>query len=157
MSLEDGTPEPGGGTPEPGGGMPEPGAPAAPAKPKRKHPRWLIILELLTVFAVVAPFVAYLIATNIGSSSTAGTTQVTVSNDGAATLTLQSCAPGCPAPAQVVLTSGSSTQLSVAKGGTTYYLVSTGGSLAGCLPLSAGERSPVPTSRAGGCPSQSHH
>jgi|SRR5579872_3283320 len=134
MSLEDGPPE------------------APPAQAKRKHPRWLIMLEVLTVVAVVAPFIAYLIATNLGSSSTAGTAQVTVSNDGAATVTVQNCAPGCSSPEQVVLTPGSSTQVSVATGGTTYYLVDGTGALAGCLVLTHSEHSPAATSRAGTCP-----
>lgn len=145
MSLEDGPAEATAGVPEP------------PPKAKRKHPRWLILLEVLTVLAVVAPFIAYEVATNLGGSTNPGASLITVTNDGPATLTLQSCAPGCPSPAEVVLTSGSSSQLSVAKKGTTYYLVGGGGASAGCLVLTPGERSPVPTSRAGACSGQAPH
>ncbi|HWD09186.1 MAG TPA: hypothetical protein VHA57_08835 [Actinomycetota bacterium] len=141
MSLEDGSPEP--------------AAPAMPAKPaapaKRKHPRWLLLLEILTVVAVVAPFIAFLIATNLGSSGAGGSSQVTVRNDGGATVTVQDCPPGCASPAQVVLTPGSSTQVSVAKGGTTYYVLDRAGALSGCLALSPTERSPVQLSTAGAC------
>jgi hypothetical protein len=110
------------------------------AKPaKRKHPKWLIAIEVLTVLIVVAPFVAEAISSHLGSSITAsGNFQVTVQNDTSATLTVRSCGAGCPPSADsVVLSPGSETEVSVSDRGdvSRYYLAGTSGAVTGCLPL----------------------
>lgn len=110
---------------------------AAPARAKRKHPTWLIAIEILTVLIVVAPLVAALLASNPGSSGGAsgGTFQVGLRNDSAATVSLSTCASGCASVA--VLTPGSLTEVAASDRGTVtrYYLLDATGAATGCLPL----------------------
>jgi hypothetical protein len=131
--------------PGPSGASGPDAPPVAPAPvAKRKHPRWLIVAEVLTVLIVVAPLLALAIASHVGGGSSS--VQVAVRNDGASTLTVQPCAPGCAARlSSVVLTAGSSTELTTGKGGTVYYLLNATGSVAGCLRLTTSDRHEVVT------------
>lgn len=132
------------------------GEPEKPAKKKHRH--GLIAIEVLTVLIVVGPIVAAIIARSGRASPPAGTFSVQVRNDGVDTLTVRTCAGGCPAGSpSLVLTPGASAQLSVSSQGAMnrFYVVDSTGSVSGCLPLRFTHKVAnvtVLTSQAEACP-----
>jgi hypothetical protein len=136
-----------------------PSDPSAPAQPTRKRhvTRGILILMILTVAGVVAPFVAAIFAGHGGLDS-AKVFPVSIRNDTPSEVTAQLCGSGClPDVARVSIPPGASAQVNVSAGGsvTRYYVFDASGSLVGCLPLRftkpvAGFR--VDASKAETCP-----
>ncbi|MEA2590091.1 MAG: hypothetical protein QOH66_3018 [Actinomycetota bacterium] len=108
---------------------------SGPPKKKRHVTRGILILMILTVAGVVAPFIANLFA---GGLASAKVFPVTIRNDTSVPLVAQQCGSGClPDVAKVPIPVGGSAQVNVTSGGavTRYYLLDASGHLAGCLPL----------------------
>lgn len=138
----------------------EPGAPVPPPA-KRKHSKWLIALEVLTVLGVVAPFIFYAVASHTKTNrATADLFGIELRNDRRVPVTVRTCGADCPPGASfVVLTAGSSAQVTAAANGsvTRYYLFNDSGAVVGCLPLRFTSKVPgvmLLTSQAVTCPGQ---
>ncbi len=117
------------------------GALAGTAPPPRKRhlTRGIIILMVLTVAGVVAPFIAAIFAghSGLGVDNT-GAFQVGIRNDTSTDLVAQQCGSNClPDVPKVSIPSGASAVLGVSSGGTItrYYLLDGAGHLVGCLPM----------------------
>src|SRR6266571_3337500 len=95
-----------------GPGSEGPPADAGPA-PKRRRSRWLLVLGLLTVLGVVAPFIGFVISRQTGSSLDAGTLfTVAIRNDTAAALVVRTCGSNClPEAPSLALPAGASVQV----------------------------------------------
>jgi hypothetical protein len=137
---------------------PETPSDAEPPKRKRHVTRGILILMILTVAGVVAPFVAAILARHSGASlDSTKVFLVSIRNDTAAPLDAQICESPClPTVQKVSILPGASAQVSVSAGSVTrYYLVDRSGATAGCLPLRFSKPVPgftIPTSRAEKCP-----
>ena len=136
-------------------------APSAAERPKRKRhvTRGILILMILTVAGVVAPFVAAIFARHSGAGlDSTKVFQVSIRNDTAAPLDAQICESPClPTVQKVSILPGESAQVNVSAGGsvTRYYLVDMSGATMGCLPLRFSKPVSgftVSTSRAEKCP-----
>ena len=117
---------------------PEVPSDAEPPKKKRHVTRGILILMILTVAGVVAPFIANLFADHAGGLGSTKVFPVTIRNDTEGPLVAQLCGSGClPDVQKVSIPFGGSTQVNVASGGTItrYYLLDASGHVAGCLPL----------------------
>jgi hypothetical protein len=130
-----------------------------PAPAKRKHSKWLIALEVLTVLGVVAPFIFYAVASHTKTNlATVDLFGIELRNDRSVPLTVRTCGADCPrGSAFVVLTAGSSAQITAAANGsvTRYYLLNPSGDVVGCLPLRFASKVPgvmLLTSQAVTCP-----
>jgi hypothetical protein len=130
-----------------------------PAPAKRKHSKWLIALEVLTVLGVVAPFIFYAVASHTKTNlATVDLFSIELRNDRSVPLTVRTCGADCPRGSSfVVLTAGSSAQITAAANGsvTRYYLLNPSGGVVGCLPLRFTSKAPgvvLLTSQAVACP-----
>jgi hypothetical protein len=129
--------------------------------PKRKRhvTRGILILMILTVAGVVAPFIANIFASHSGASlDSTKVFQVSIRNDTAAPLDAQLCGSDCLSTVQKAsILPGDSAQVNVSAGGsvTRYYLLDGSGATVGCLPLRFAKPVPgftISTSRAEKCP-----
>lgn len=145
----------------------EPAAPIAPEAPndppapparKRHVTRGILILMILTVAGVVAPFIANIFASHSGAGlDSTKVFQVSIRNDTAVPLDAQLCDRCLPTVAKVSIPPGGSAQVNVSAGGsvTRYYLIDGSGVTVGCLPLRFSRPVSgyaIPTSRAERCP-----
>jgi hypothetical protein len=130
-----------------------------PPKRKRHVTRGILILMVLTVAGVVAPFIANIFASHSGASlDSTKVFQVSIRNDTAAPLDAQLCGSGCLSTVQKAsILPGASAQVNVSAGGsvTRYYLLDRSGATVGCLPLRFAKPVSgftISTSRAEKCP-----
>jgi hypothetical protein len=130
-----------------------------PPKRKRHVTRGILILMILTVAGVVAPFIANLFASHSGASlDSTKVFQVSIRNDTAAPLDAQLCGSDCLSTVQKAsILPGDSAQVNVSAGGsvTRYYLLDRSGATVGCLPLRFAKPVSgftISTSRAEKCP-----
>jgi hypothetical protein len=118
---------------------PEPPSDVDPPKRKRHVTRGILILMILTVAGVVAPFIANIFASHSGASlDSTKVFQVSIRNDTAAPLDAQLCGSDCLSTVQKAsILPGGSAQVNVSAGGsvTRYYLLDSSGATVGCLPL----------------------
>jgi hypothetical protein len=134
--------------------------PAAPPRPARKRhvTRGILILMILTVAGVVAPFVAAIFARHSGASlDSTRVFQVSIRNDTAAPLDAQLCSDCLSTVQKVSILPGDSAQVTVSAGGsvTRYFLLDRSGATVGCLPLRFPKPVPgftISASRAEKCP-----
>ncbi|HEY2667083.1 MAG TPA: hypothetical protein VGK51_09610 [Actinomycetota bacterium] len=136
-----------------------PNDPPAPAPARRRHvTRGILVLMILTVAGVVAPFVANIFASHSGAGlDTAKVFQVRIDNDTAAPLDAKLCDHCLPTVPKVSILPGASAQVNVSAGGTVtrYYLIDRSGATVGCLPLRFSRTVSgfsMPASRAEKCP-----
>ena len=132
---------------------------AAPAPARKRHlTRGILILMILTVAGVVAPFVAAIFARHSGASlDSTRVFQVSIRNDTAAPLDAQLCSDCLSTVQKVSIPPGGSAQVGVSAGGsvTRYYLLDGSGATVGCLPLRFTKPVSgftISTSRAEKCP-----
>jgi hypothetical protein len=130
-----------------------------PPKRKRHVTRGILILMILTVAGVVAPFIANIFASHSGASlDSTKVFQVSIRNDTAAPLDAQLCGSDCLSTVQKAsILPGESAQVNVSPGGsvTRYYLLDRSGATVGCLPLRFAKPVSgftISTSRAEKCP-----
>jgi hypothetical protein len=130
-----------------------------PPKRKRHVTRGILILMILTVAGVVAPFIANIFASHSGASlDSTKVFQVSIRNDTAAPLDAQLCGSDCLSTVQKAsILPGDSAPVNVAAGGsvTRYYLLDRSGATVGCLPLRFSKPVSgftISTSRAEKCP-----
>lgn len=130
-----------------------------PPKKKKGHvTRGILILMILTVAGVVAPFIANLFAHHAGGLGSTQVFPVTIRNDTGAAVVAQLCGSGClPDVQKVTIPAGDSAQVNVSSAGTVtrYYLLDGAGRVAGCLPLRFSKvvsGFSVPASQAEPCP-----
>jgi hypothetical protein len=138
---------------------PEAPADVDPPKRKRHVTRGILILMILTVAGVVAPFIANIFASHSGASlDSTKVFQVSIRNDTAAPLDAQLCGSDCLSTVQKAsILPGESAQVNVSAGGsvTRYYLLDRSGATVGCLPLRFAKPVSgftISTSRAEKCP-----
>jgi len=135
----------------------DPSAPVSPAR-KRHVTRGILILMILTVAGVVAPFIANIFASHSGAGlDSTKVFQVSIRNDAAVSLDAQLCDQCLPTVPKVSITPGGSAQVNVSAGGsvTRYYLIDGSGATVGCLPLRFSRPVSgfaIPASRAEKCP-----
>jgi hypothetical protein len=135
----------------------DPPAPAPPAR-KRHVTRGILVLMILTVAGVVAPFIANIFASHSGAGlDTTKAFPVSIENDTAGPLDAQLCDHCLPTVPKVSILPGASAQVYVAAGGsvTRYYLLDRSGATVGCLPLRSSKPVSgftIPASRAEKCP-----
>ena len=135
----------------------DPPAPAPPAR-KRHVTRGILILMILTVAGVVAPFIANIFASHSGAGlDSTKVFQVGIQNDTAVPLDAQLCDRCLPTVPKVSILPGDSAQVNVSAGGsvTLYYLIDRSGATVGCLPLRFSRPVSgfaIATSRAEKCP-----
>jgi hypothetical protein len=138
-----------------------PEAPSDEDPPKRKRhvTRGILILMILTVAGVVAPFIANIFASHSGASlDSTKVFQVSIRNDTAAPLDAQLCGADCLSTVQKApILPGESAQVNVSAGGsvTRYYLLDRSGATLGCLALRFAKPVSgftISTSRAEKCP-----
>jgi len=135
----------------------DPPAPAPPAR-KRHVTRGILVLMILTVAGVVAPFIANIFASHSGAGlDSTKMFLVSIDNDTAAPLDAQLCDHCLPTVAKVSIPPGGAAQINVSAGGsvTRYYLIDRSGATVGCLPLRFSKpvsSFAIPTSRAEKCP-----
>jgi len=135
----------------------DPPAPAPPAR-KRHVTRGILVLMILTVAGIVAPFIANIFASHSGAGlDTTKVFPVSIDNDTAAPLDAQLCDHCLPTVPKVSILPGASAQVSVSAGGsvTRYYLLDRSGATVGCLPLRFSKPVSgftIPASRAGRSP-----
>ena|SRR5882672_406329 len=135
----------------------DPPAPAPPAR-KRHLTRGILVLMILTVAGVVAPFIANIFASHSGASlDSTQVFRVSIHNDSAAPLDAQLCDHCLPTVPKVSILPGDSAQVTASAGGsvTRYYLIDRSGATVGCLPLRFSKPASgftIPASRAEKCP-----
>jgi hypothetical protein len=137
----------------------DPSSPVAePPKRKRHVTRGILILMILTLAGVVAPFIANIFASHSGAGlDSTRVFQVSIRNDTAATLDAQLCSDCLSTVQKVSILPGDSAQVGVSAGGavTRYYLLDRSGATVGCLPLRFTKPVSgftISTSRAEKCP-----
>ena len=137
-----------------------PNDPRAPSPPgRRRHvTRGILVLMILTVAGVVAPFIANIFASHSGAGlDTTKAFPVSIENDTAAPLDAQLCDHCLPTVPKVSILPGAGALVNVSAGGsvTRYYLLDRSGATVGCLPLRFSKPVSgftIPVSRAERCP-----
>jgi hypothetical protein len=135
----------------------DPPAPASPAR-RRHVTRGILVLMILTVAGVVAPFIANIFASHFGAGlDTTKVFPVSIDNDTNVPLDAQLCDHCLPTVPKVSILPGTSAQVNVSAGGsvTRYYLIDGSGVTVGCLPLRFSKPVSgftIPASRAEKCP-----
>lgn len=137
-----------------------PNDPPAPApSARRRHvTRGILVLMILTVAGVVAPFIASIFASHSGAGlDTTKAFPVSIENDTAAPLDAQLCDHCLPTVPKVSILPGAGALVNVSAGGsvTRYYLLDRSGATVGCLPLRFSKPVSgftIPVSRAERCP-----
>src|SRR5260370_40472667 len=117
-----------------------PNDPAAPAPPARKRhvTREILVLMILTVAGVVAPFIANIFASHSGAGlDSTKVFPVSIDNDSAAPLDAQLCDHCLPTVPKVSILPGASAKVNVSAGGsvTRYDRIHRPGAAGGSLPL----------------------
>src|SRR5438552_1456939 len=121
-----------------------PNQPPTPAPPARKRhvTRGILVLMILTVAGVVAPFIANIFDSHSGAGlDSTNVFPVSIDNDTAAPLDAQLCDHGLPTVPKVSMLPGGSAQVNVSAGGP-----ATGSAAIASLPAGCDDAAPAPTS-----------